>query len=78
MRVSAPLCRTREIGGHIAVRIDELPLSVTTADFLPVDILPGKQILTPEPDMHPNLAWDPEGLRRNYRECKAPKETPGV
>ena len=46
LRVTAPMYRTREAGGHIAVRIDEFPANMFPADFLPVNTLPGNEILT--------------------------------
>jgi len=68
LRVTAPMYRTREIGGHIAVRIDEFPLTMQPADFLPVDTLPCNEILTRQLDRHPELSWSPEpgSLRRKF------------
>ena len=56
LRVTAPMYRTREVGGHIAVRIDEFPLTMRPADFLPVDTSPGgNEIRTQQLDRHPDL-----------------------
>ena len=70
LRVTAPMYRTRGIGGHIAVRIDEFPLTMQPADFLPVDTLPGNEILTRQLDRHPDLSWSPGpgSLRRKFRD----------
>ena len=67
LRVTAPMYRTREVGGHIAVRIDEFPANMLPADFLPVDMLPGgNEIRTQQLDRHPDLSWNPKpgSLRR--------------
>ena len=75
LRVTAPMYRTREVGGHIAVRIDEFPANMLPADFLPVDTSPGgTEIWTQQMDRHPDLSWNPEpgSIRRKLRDrsCK--------
>ena len=75
LRVTAPMYRTREVGGHIAVRIDEFPANMLPADFLPVDTSPGgTEVWTQQTDKHPDLSWNPEpgSIRRKLRDraCK--------
>ena len=54
-QVSAPIYRTWGSGGHIAKHIDEFGCSMTAADFLPVDILPGNKIFPHQLERHPEL-----------------------
>ena len=45
-------------------------MTMRPADFLPVDTLPGNEILARQLDRHPDLSWSPEpgSLRRKFRD----------
>lgn len=77
LQVSAPMYRSKEVGGHIAVRIDEFLRFMTPAHSFPVDILPGNEILSNQLERDPLLKWDREGIRRMFNHQKSspsPKE----
>ena len=55
----------------MAIGINEFPRDMAPKDLFPVDCFPGDEILSTQPERHPLLEWDREGLLRIFGRRKS-------